>query len=509
MHGRASYGAGLRRLALAGALAALAGAGCARLFASYDVAANGLQREDDRLRRLLVSGHADSALQRVVQAEHAAHDDELLRSLYTGVLAHYAGAYDTSNAALERAARLAEDRYTKSISRAALSLITSDRTLHYEPGWSERLLIHYFGALNRLRQGDEVGAAVEARRLGALLERETSRDPDPRSRPLLAFLRYFSGVVFEATGEYNDADVAYRNALRLSAGPDSLPPPPPLSGPLADTVGELVVVIEQAFVAHRVEQSIVVPLHPVEVGWLTGEEGDERAAAAARVAARVVAAALLADRPRDGYYRQPPTIRLDAPSDEDFADVCRPGHDKSESDSTAAAGDSNPCDSAPYILRIAWPTHRLDRKPTSAVEVVFDDSTAVAPRHLADVSEAVIRDFDDERTLLLARTIARGVSKLALTKGVEKSVGDGEEWVGTLLGVLTNVGTALLEQADTRSWQLLPGRLGLVRVRLAPGRHRVAVRIGEEGTASARLADLGSFEVEPGGVTVVSARLWR
>src|SRR5690606_18456476 len=99
MSGRAMRSAGLRILLLAG-LSTLAGAGCARLFSHYDVAPNGLHRSDDRLRRLLMAGQPDSALTRVTDKGTAAPDDELLRSLYAGILAHYAGAYDSSNAAL-------------------------------------------------------------------------------------------------------------------------------------------------------------------------------------------------------------------------------------------------------------------------------------------------------------------------------------------------------------------------------------------------------------------------
>src|SRR5690606_9744580 len=225
MHGPALRSAG-RRLLLLAALAAFVGSGCAGLFSRYDVAPNGLRRSDDLLRQDLALGRADSAFARLVGAGVGAPEDDLLRALYTGILAHYAGAYDSSNAALQQAADLAEDRYTKRVRRAALSLITGDTVLPYEPGWTERLLIHYYGALNHLLQGDREGAAVEARRLAFLLEREAEREPDQRTTPLLAALRFFSGVVFEAAGEWNDADVAYRNAYRLLGRGDSVPAPP-------------------------------------------------------------------------------------------------------------------------------------------------------------------------------------------------------------------------------------------------------------------------------------------
>ncbi|HEX6938747.1 MAG TPA: hypothetical protein VF158_05000 [Longimicrobiales bacterium] len=502
-------GAGRRALALAG-LAAVASAGCAGLFAHGDLAPSGLARSDEHLRRMLAFGRADSALSRVVADEGVAPDDELLRALYAGILAHYAGAYDSSNAALQRAADLAEDRYTKRISRAALSLITSDNALPYEPGWAERLLIHYYGALNRLRQRDPAGAAVEARRLGLLLEREAERERDPRTTPLLAFLRYFTGVVFEVAGERNDADVAYRNALMLAARDDA---PLPTEVPLPDSLGEVVVVVEQGFVAHRVEQSMIVMLHPVEVAWLTGRSGDERAAAAAEIAARIVAGALDREPARPWYDRRPPTLRISLPPDSYFAAMCAEQSIKASDDGDQGKrqnGNADDCpreDENPYFLRVAWPVYRLDREPVTGVRVT-GGGVAEPLRFPADVSAAVVRDFADERTLIVARTVARAVTKMALTKGIEKNVGgDDDAWIGRVLGALTNVGTALLEQADTRSWLLLPGRIGIARLRLPAGTHDIALEL-PGGSRDPRI-EVGAVDVRAGRIAVIPVRIWQ
>jgi hypothetical protein len=72
------------------AVLAFASTGCASLLGSYDIAANGLASSEDRLRRLLASGQAPSAFQRV-QAN--APGDDMLHALYHGVLAYHAGGY--------------------------------------------------------------------------------------------------------------------------------------------------------------------------------------------------------------------------------------------------------------------------------------------------------------------------------------------------------------------------------------------------------------------------------
>src|SRR5690606_22504966 len=207
-------GARIARL-LAVAALLLSSAGCARLFGSYDIAPNGLAAKEDRLRHMLAAGQAASAYDAFGESWKPP-EDEVLRALYQGVLAYYAGEYEESARVLDIAGTLADERYTKSLSRSALSIVTNDLILPYEPGRTERLMIPYYAALARLRLGDVEGAAVEARRLSMLLQLYDD-DSDPLDPALEATLRYVAGAIFEAHGDWNDSDVAYRNAVALDS----------------------------------------------------------------------------------------------------------------------------------------------------------------------------------------------------------------------------------------------------------------------------------------------------
>lgn len=567
---------------------ALGSTGCARLFSSYDVAPNGMPRRDYTLRSLLATGRADSALARVAPEGESAPEDELLRSLYSGILTHYLGAYDSSSVALERAAELAEDRYTKRVSRAALSLVTNDKVLPYEPGEAERLLIHYYAALNYLRRGDTEGAAVEARRLGLLFERLGA----PRDSAFAGWLRYFSGVVFEAAGERNDAEVAYRNARALlGAAVPELGVEIRAEGARGggatkaggDGVGEVLVLVEEGFVAHRVEQSIVVPLYGFELDRLSRGETSKRLEAAASLTARIFAHALiqLGDHRRHFYTGRPHPIHVPAlPRDVALRECARDSVDtesKKDADREKAArakaarekrgaGHEDPlvaavvrggavppahreasrgatrpqvaargnCDlGTPYLLRIAWPVFRREQTPTSSVRVMTaavgaeqkgvrqaevrattsssETTEPIAPPSFqlrADLSDAVARDFEAERGEILARTIVRGVTKVALTRRVERAPGKDAEGWGRALAVLFNLGSALLEQADTRSWQLLPDRLRLIRLELPPGEHALTLEVTSSRGTTRRI-DLGTVQVRAGDISVVATRYWR
>jgi hypothetical protein len=201
--------------------------------------------------------------------------DELLQLQYRGLAAHYAGRWEESSRALERAFEVAEDRYTKSVTRALLSLVTSDRMLDYDPPRPERLFLHYYGALNYLQRGEPDEAAVEARRLGYVLQGALEDEDASVPADLGGSLSVFAGAVFEAAGQGNDAAVAYRRARAFGERAGGNGPPPELPGwpdPDADAdgasrgaEGRVLVVVERGFVAHKVERALTLFLTPGEL----------------------------------------------------------------------------------------------------------------------------------------------------------------------------------------------------------------------------------------------------
>jgi uncharacterized protein len=489
--------------------------GCASLLGSYDLAPNGLSAGEDRLRRLLVSGQAPAAFERVVKS---APDDEMLHALYHGILAYHAGSYAEAARALDIAAYIADERMTLSVSRAALSFVTSDLALHYEPGRTERLMIPYYGALSRLALGDAAGAAVEARRLSMLLQRhdDERRALDPALR---ATLRYVAGAIFDVNGDREDAAVAYRNAVAL----DSLLPP----YQAAPGHGTVLVVLEQGFVAHRIEQGLAVMLLPEEVHAIAHGGGEDRALASALVAGRILEYAA-GYGGSQGYGVRAGTLHVPAPLATSLPStrtrtVCASG--EAATGAAGAAGDTataaarpqpvrtssarrepecvqqtEAIDELPYLLKVAWPVYRTDYRPAPAQLLV--GAEAVAFPLTADLSRGVISDFDADRALLVARTIARGTAKLALTKGAERKLEEKNETAGRLLGLLGNVGSVLTERADTRSWQLLPAGVSVVRIELPPGEHELGVDVG------GRRLPLRPVTVRAGSLAVLPVRAW-
>jgi hypothetical protein len=243
-------------------LVVLTTSGCTSLWRgtarSYRVAPSGLPWGEDFVRRALVMGSFEQALARTAPKADGAPSDPLLQALFRGQVAYYAGQWEESGRAFAEADRLTEQRYTKSASRGVLSLLTNDHALAYAPPRTERLFSRYYAMLGRLQSGDVSGAAVDARRLSALLE-ESAVELDAAERSTHAMLRDVAGAVFEAAGEWNDAGVAYRNAALLRGVPRAAVDSITVTRPLGDSA-TVVLVLESGFVAHYVARTLAIPM---------------------------------------------------------------------------------------------------------------------------------------------------------------------------------------------------------------------------------------------------------
>jgi hypothetical protein len=477
-------------------------AGCGAFLRSHDVTPLGLSRGDDAMRRMMIAGLADTALHRFGQNKTMpAPSDALLRTLYQGVIAYHAGHQDSSALLLDRAAALLDDRDVMQISREAAALFSSDRALAYQPSRTERLLIPYYGALSYLRMNNLQDAAVEARRLSHALAK-LEDEPKGVDRRMRGLLRYFAGLVFEAAGEANDAAVAYRNAAQLL----DVEFAPAITSPDS---GEVTIIIEDGFVAHRFEQSVTIVLASGEADGLRHDDRKRREETATAVAARALAQAIrpaseYADGPRlpHRHWYVPPPERQ-----ERVVETCSAS--EQAADSTATSCKKKDDDNDFYILRMAWPSLHATRRPTQAARVLVGDSARSEAPLFLNVSDAIAEDFDRERTRILARTIVRAGAKLALVKSAEKSAGKNNEGLGRALGAIANVSGAVLEQADTRSWTLLPGSIGIIRLRLPVGAHPLALEIGGPGAPiSGKRLDLGTVDVRASQTVFLIARHW-
>lgn len=332
--------------------------GCSTLRATigaYETGPMGIARPQQRLREALARSDFREAL-------GWKEDDELLRALNTGVSTYYASQFARSAALLDSAAQMADDRITKSLSKNALSLVTNDLALPYQPRRTERLFIPYYAMLAHARLEQWDGAAVEARRISALLA-QYAADRNEAEAATHAALHYLAGTVFERAGEKADAQVSFRLAKSLAplVGDSA-------SGSRGAQEGYVLVVVERGFVAHRATESIN----------LFFEEDDDST----------------------HTYRGGHTPRVRE----------RRRHGKGGEDG--------------YWLAVAFPSLRRAPRAGGELQAFVDGFEVTTARMSTYLDDAASADEARERTGMLVRATARAAAKYALTKAVKDKKGE-------------------------------------------------------------------------------------
>ena len=105
-------------------------------------------------------------------------------------------------------------------------------------------------------------------------------------------------------------------------------------------------------------------------------------------------------------------------------------------------------------------------KDSGAAARIEVTRTWVAPRISDDVAQLADQALDERKVAIMGRLIARAVAKEI---AAQQARNKGGLWAE--IGV--RIAGAVTENADTRSWDTLPARVYVARLRLSPGRHDV------------------------------------
>ena len=144
--------------------------------------------------------------------------NNVLYFLEMGVITHLGGKYAESNSWFEQAAQRMEALDVISVSGTAAEWVLTEQLQPYRGEDFERVLAHYYMALNYVMLGQLQEALVECRRINTLLQDFNQRYEQKNVYKTDAFALYLSGLIYDAMGELNDAFVDYRNAYETYIG---------------------------------------------------------------------------------------------------------------------------------------------------------------------------------------------------------------------------------------------------------------------------------------------------
>jgi hypothetical protein len=348
-----------------------------------------------------------------------------------GMLEHYAENYEASSNDLERAERLIEEAYTKSISLEIGTFILNDNTREYAGEDYEDMYLNVFNALNYYNRGNIQEALVEVRKINEKVKALSIKYADSIEKA-----KQYADENGGYSGEngnsftFSDSALARYLAALFWRG----------AGRRDDARIDLDALTEAYRLAPQVYQ------HPVPSS-IKDEYGTDQGEARLNVIA----------------FTGLSPLKM-----EEIAYVPLPF--------------AFPNDSA----KIALPVMAYRPAKAAHIEAVIDGEKRVALELIEDMGEVMNETFKARRNLIYVKTVARAIVKASVSAAAQTAVTasseEDNEMRGLLAGLVGRLLTEGTEAADTRSARYYPRYAFVTGVNLPPGEHTVTVNFYSGGS---------------------------
>ena len=370
-------------------------------------------------------------------------DNGSARFLYmvnNGLLLSMLGKYDNSNDYFEKAYLFGED-YRVNYAFEFASYLTNPQVTVYRGEDHEHLMLLYYKALNYLKEDDYEEALVECRRLNLRLQQLSDKYTSGDKYRRDAFIHNLMGIIYQASGDWNNAFIAYRNSFEIYntdyARLFHISAPRQLKNDLLTSA--YMTGFTEEFERYKLEFG----MEDFEVSRPDGE---------------------LVFFWHDGLspvkYEYNINFAIDHGSDnvvvfsnKNFA-MSFPFHVDDDGDQSSLTDLE--------FFRVAFP--RYAERPVYYADGSLNVNGTDYPLELAqDVNKIAFHSLEQRMFAEFSKTLLRA----ALKKAVEKSLRREDKVLGSLLGIVN----AMTEKADTRNWQTLPHSIYYSRVPLLDGKN--------------------------------------
>ena len=392
--------------------------------------------------RNIETGNFDLAANQINDAElkgEYTEKDRVLLHLDKGMIFHYQGEYSKSNVEFEKAENLIEDLYTKSISKAATSMLLNDNALDYFGNVYEDLYINIFKAINYLHIGSFDDAYVEVKRVNDKLNlldtkydkyiSELNDSKDSKIKIEAQELDYYNNVlanyisylIFKTEGEDDNSRISLYKLNQAW-----------------DTYGDVYNYSKPSFLS----DSTLLKSKNTHLNILAfvGSAPIKEA-----IGARITTF--------DNFVMvsDPTNFRVNA--------IPLPGIKYG------------------WNFKFAFPSLVQKKSLVKNIEVYIDSSYYCNLELLENMANVARKTFESQKSITyfksISRAVLKGIGASALGREIKKNQ---NEAVGNILTALTNVLVDATENADLRSWRTMPSNCYAAEIPLKKGIYNVEIR---------------------------------
>jgi uncharacterized protein len=382
--------------------------------------------------------------------------DAVMYWLDLGTLIHYANGFDESQANFVKAEERMDDLWTKSVTDTAKNYLVREGDGPYAGEDHEHVLVYLYTALNNVKLGKFQDAVVEARRADAFLQKlqlQYGKDKEEGSGTLYgqdAFMLWLVGLLYEMEGptSVNDAFIAYKASYQAYKSNYAKN----FDQPIPSYLGE-----DLVRTAKQLGFKDEVARFTKETG-ATGATRDRIAKGMGEV--------VLIDAHGEAPFKQ-----------QFLVEGVLPGGARQQ---------------------IALPRFAAIQHQIAYAE--FSEGNASAKTELAEpIERIVLKNFEFQLPAIKRRAIVRFVAKLAL----RKKLCEESPLKCRVAGALANAS----EQTDLRTWKTLPADIGVGRLWLPAGTHKIHVTFRTaSGAETGRFEDIDVTDLKAGEHRLVTVR---
>lgn len=143
----------------------------------------------------------------------------------------------------------------------------------------------------------------------------------------------------------------------------------------------------------------------------------------------------------------------------------------------------------PNVAPVKVPRLVARRSAVQAIGVSASGKPLGATETITDVTQLSIQQYEAIYPRIVARAVARRIVKKGLVYGGKEMSGMSKGSLSGLAVDLAGIAWEATENADTRSWGLLPDKIQVLRVELPEGEHDIALQpLGSSGRPAASAA---------------------
>lgn len=435
----------------------------------------------------LQNGNYESAAMQIETARSEKkyqNKDRFIYFIDAGLAYHYAADFGRSNRKLTQAENAADELFTKSITRAAASMLLNDNVLEYSGEDYEILYTNLFMALNYIANNDFDDAFVETKRANEklnLLEQKyrkvsdnynqaNDEDDDDTSAVRInyeakkvrfnndSFARYLSMRMYAAEGKIDDALIDYN-------------------------------LLKRAFI----EQPYIYNFDMPDVMYYPENKDNTILSVVGLAGLSPVKEAL--------------NLRLRTDKDLNLVQILYTDPELQDSEYGHLALPV----SEDYYFKFSIP--QIVSRPSfiNSIEVYANSEYLGELQLLEDVGAVATETFEAKKSLIYLKTIARAIFKgLAAHKAKKKEDKKKNEKDGGVLGnwlkkALIDVATDISENADLRCSRLLPGKIYVGDFEVAPGTYNLRIDFLDDYGITVSTTEIIDYKVLKTGLNLIEA----